>query len=246
MPFEDAADYRFNPFDLTKVWPHARLPADHGRPDGARPQPGELLRRGRAGRLRARATSCPGSACQPGQDADGRAIFSYHDTHLHRIGANYEQLPINAPAVPGALLQQGRAMTYHHAGRQPVYAPNSYGGPAADPAQGDRDRLGVEAGELGRYAYEKHADDDDFVQPGALYRDVMDDDRPRAPRDEHRRPRERRGDDRDAAARGRLLVAGRRGARRARRRRAGARQRSSPSRELRAAQELVDARAGTA
>ena len=31
MPFDDAADYRFNPFDLTKVWPHARLPADPDR-----------------------------------------------------------------------------------------------------------------------------------------------------------------------------------------------------------------------
>ena len=26
MPFEEAADYRFNPFDLTKVWPHADIP----------------------------------------------------------------------------------------------------------------------------------------------------------------------------------------------------------------------------
>jgi catalase len=33
----------------------------------------------------------------------------------------------------------------------------------------------VEAAEIGRYAYEKHADDDDFVQPRALYRNVMDD-----------------------------------------------------------------------
>ena len=26
MPFEDAKTYRFNPFDLTKVWPHSDYP----------------------------------------------------------------------------------------------------------------------------------------------------------------------------------------------------------------------------
>ena len=38
----------------------------------------------------------PGIGLSPDKMLMGR-IFSYHDTHLHRIGANYEQLPINAP-----------------------------------------------------------------------------------------------------------------------------------------------------
>ena len=66
-------------------------------------------------------------------------------------------------------------MTYRHAGNQPVYAPNSYGGPAADPELGKDLGWSVEAGELGRYAYEKHAEDDDFVQAGTMYRKVMND-----------------------------------------------------------------------
>ena len=65
MPFEEAADYRFNPFDVTKVWPHARLPADHGRPDGARPQPREPLRRGRAVGVLAREPRPRASASAP-------------------------------------------------------------------------------------------------------------------------------------------------------------------------------------
>jgi catalase len=100
-------------------------------------------------------------------------IFSYHDTHLHRIGPNYEQLPINAPRCPVHSYNKDGAMTYRHAGSQPVYAPNSYGGPEADPATG-QPGWWVEAGEIGRYAYERHRDDDDFVQAAALYRDVMD------------------------------------------------------------------------
>jgi catalase len=66
------------------------------------------------------------------------------------------------------------AMTYRHAGAQPVYAPNSYGGPQADPSK-ELPTWWVEGAEIGRYAYELHAEDDDFGQPGALYRDVMND-----------------------------------------------------------------------
>ena len=66
-------------------------------------------------------------------------------------------------------------MTYHHSGDQPVYAPNSYGGPAADPSRATEIAWDVEAAELGRTAYEKHAEDDDFGQPGTLIREVMGD-----------------------------------------------------------------------
>jgi catalase len=65
-------------------------------------------------------------------------------------------------------------MTYHHTGSQPVYYPNSYGGPEPDPSK-ELPNWWVEGGELGRYEYEPHADDNDFVQPGTLYRDVMND-----------------------------------------------------------------------
>ena len=63
-------------------------------------------------------------------------------------------------------------MTYHHPGSVPNYSPNSYGGPQADPGK-ELPSWSVEAGEMGRYEYQPHADDDDFVQPRALYRDVM-------------------------------------------------------------------------
>jgi len=102
-------------------------------------------------------------------------IFSYHDTHLHRIGANYEQLPINAPRVEVHSYNKDGQMAYRHAGSQPVYAPNSHGGPQADPLRAADLGWTVASGELGRYAYEKHAEDDDFGQAGTLYRDVMDD-----------------------------------------------------------------------
>jgi catalase len=65
-------------------------------------------------------------------------------------------------------------MTFRHAGAQPVYAPNSYGGPQAID-DGSQPTWAVEAAEIGRYAYEEHDDDDDFVQARALYTQVMSD-----------------------------------------------------------------------
>jgi catalase len=171
MPFADAADYRFNPFDLTKVWPHSDYPLiEVGRlvldrnpqnffaeVEQASFNPSNLV---------------PGTGLSPDRMLMAR-IFSYHDAHLHRIGTNYEQLPINRPQCPVHSYNKDGAMTYHHAGDQPVYAPNSTGGPAADPQHAPEIGWDVEAGELARTAYAKHADDSDFVQPGTLVREVM-------------------------------------------------------------------------
>jgi len=73
-------------------------------------------------------------------------LFSYHDTHLHRIGTNYEQLPVNRPRSEVHTYNKDGAMRYAHAGHQPVYAPNSYGGPQADALGGADPGWLVEAG----------------------------------------------------------------------------------------------------
>jgi catalase len=57
-------------------------------------------------------------------------------------------------------------------GGDPVYAPNSYGGPQAGPAPYADPAYQI-TGEIVRAAYHAHRDDTDFVQPGTLYRDVM-------------------------------------------------------------------------
>ncbi len=64
-------------------------------------------------------------------------------------------------------------MLYRHNGNQPVYAPNSYGGPKADPQRYRDPSWLVEAGEILRTAYVAHKDDNDFIRPGMLYRNVM-------------------------------------------------------------------------
>ena len=56
-----------------------------------------------------------------------------------------------------------------------MYAPNSVGGPAADPAQYGAHGGWENDGDLVRAAHSLHAEDDDFGQAGTLYREVFDD-----------------------------------------------------------------------
>ncbi len=171
MPFADAADYRFNPFDLTKVWPHGdyplipigrmvldRNPENYfAEVEQAAFEPANMVR---------------GIGPSPDKMLLGR-LFSYPDTHRYRIGPNYLQLPINQPKAPVHSYNKDGAMRYVHSGNQPVYAPNSFGGPAADPSFADV-TWGVEAGEMIRAAYQPHAEDDDFSQANAMVNQAMD------------------------------------------------------------------------
>jgi len=171
MPYAEAASYRFNPFDLTKVWPHADYPPiTIGRmvldrnPENyfaeieqAAFEPANLV---------------PGIGPSPDRMLLGR-LFSYPDIHRYRIGANYNQLPVNRPINEVHSYNKDGLMRYSHSGNQPVYAPNSYGGPQAAPDRYSDPSWLVEAGEIVRTAYVAHKDDTDFIQAGTLYRQVM-------------------------------------------------------------------------
>ncbi|MBF6048036.1 catalase [Streptomyces sp. NRRL B-1677] len=171
MPFEDAADYRFNPFDLTKVWPHEDYPPiDIGtltlnrNPENyfaeveqAAFEPSNLV---------------PGVGASPDKMLQGR-LFSYPDTHRYRIGANYLQLPVNRPKNAVHSYNRDGSMRYDNPG-DPVYAPNSFAGPVADPLLLAGEHYDV-TGEIVRSAHRLHAEDDDFGQARALWEKVMTD-----------------------------------------------------------------------
>jgi catalase len=171
MPYEDAANYRFNPFDVTKVWPHNDYPPiTVGRfvldrnPENFFAQIVEAAFDV--------ANFVPGIGPSPDRMVLGR-MFAYADSNRYRTGPNYAQLPVNRPLDEVHNYNKDGPMRYHHNGNQPVYAPNSYGGPKADPQRYRDPSWFVEAAEITRTAYEAHKDDNDFIQPGALYRQVM-------------------------------------------------------------------------
>ena len=171
MPFEDAKTYRFNPFDMTKVWPHADYPLievgtmtldrnatdNHTEIEQAAFQPNNMV---------------PGVGASPDRMLLGR-LFSYADAHRARLGVNYQQIPVNAPTSPVHSYSKDGAMRMQNVS-DPVYAPNSKGGPSAD-TEKYKPPTWYADGDIMRSAYELHAEDDDWGQPGTLVRDVMDD-----------------------------------------------------------------------
>jgi catalase len=100
-------------------------------------------------------------------------LFAYGDSARYRNGPNYMQLPVNRPIVEVHNYNKDGPMRYAYTPGQPVYAPNSYGGPRADPQRYRDPSWFVEAAEIMRTAYVAHKDDNDFIQPGMLYRNVM-------------------------------------------------------------------------
>jgi catalase len=165
MPEAEAEKYHLNPFDLTKVWPHADYPLiDVGtlelnrNPENyfadieqAAFEPSNIV---------------PGIGFSPDKMLQGR-IMSYADAHRYRIGVNYASLPVNRPL--------NEVQTYHRDGNmrsdgnfggQVNYEPNSVDGPVEDKKflepplkiSGDADR------------YDHRVGNDDYAQPGALFR----------------------------------------------------------------------------
>jgi len=100
-------------------------------------------------------------------------VFSYHDTHLHRLGPNYHLIPVNAPkhAPENSYQRDGFMRVDVNSGGEPNYWPNSFGGPEPDPKAGEP-RFDL-SGQAGRYRF-THPNDD-FVQAGTLYHKVMSD-----------------------------------------------------------------------
>jgi catalase len=172
MPYEDAANYRFNPFDLTKAWPHKDYPTiPVGRMVLDR-NPENFFAEVEQVAFEV-SNFVPGIGPSPDRMVLGR-LSAYGDSARYRIGANYKQLPVNRPLNEVHNYNKDGPMRYHHSsGSQPVYAPNSYGGPRADPRRYQDPGWFVEAAEIMRTAYVAHKDDNDFVQPGLLYRQVM-------------------------------------------------------------------------
>ena len=101
-------------------------------------------------------------------------LFSYADAHRARLGVNYKQIPVNQPKCPFHSYSKDGAMRMQNVS-DPVYAPNSKGGPQADGKKYPQVEVWSADGEFVRDAYTKRKDDDDWGQAGDLVRKVMDD-----------------------------------------------------------------------
>jgi catalase len=167
MTQKQAESFRWNPFDLTKVWPHADFPLIevgileldrnpenyHAEVEQAAFEPSALV---------------PGIGPSPDKMLQAR-LMSYADAHLYRLGANYHEIPANRPICPVRNnIRDGAMASAQHYGSAPNYWPNSLEGTPKPDA-----RYKDPAWALGQTLvdrFDSTVDHDDFTQPGNLYR----------------------------------------------------------------------------
>lgn len=187
MPFDEAASYRWNPFDLTKTWSQKDYPLIHVGHFTLNRNPQNFFAQIEQAAF-APSNLVRGIGFSPDKMLLARG-FAYADAHRYRIGANSDQLPVNQPICPVNSYAQDGAMTYQFQHpTQPVYSPNGMGrsagyqdsGTSSDAnvslgAAGDLGLWDSHGAELVRDAYVQHPEDDDFIQAGLLVREVLDD-----------------------------------------------------------------------
>ena len=171
MTAEQAKEYRFDPFDITKVWFHEDFPPMTIGRMVLNVNPKNYFAEVEQSAF-SPANFVPGIAASPDKMLQGR-LFSYHDTHIHRLGPNYHLLPINRPKAARVNYYQrdGLMAVGDNSGSGPNYYPNSFGGPEPRP-----DVLEPPTDVSGMAARQPYTHpNDDFFQAGELYRRVMTD-----------------------------------------------------------------------
>jgi catalase len=177
MPLADAETYRYDPFDVTKVWryqdypliPLGRLVLDRN-PDNFYAEIEQAAF--------SPANFVPGIEPSPDKLLQGR-LFSYPDTQRHRLGPNYALIPVNCPHARGLNNYQrdGAMRVDANGGSAPNYSPNGRGGPVPDAAAAETPI--ALAGSTERSEYPARGRADDFEQAGLLYRVLQEDERAR-------------------------------------------------------------------
>jgi catalase len=167
MPEVEAETYRWNPFDLTKVWPHGDYPLIEVGVLELNRNPENYFAEVEQAAF-SPANVVPGISFSPCKMLQAR-LFAYADAHRYRLGVNFERLPINAPRAPvvNTYQRDGHMRFDGNAGSAVNYEPNSFGGPTANPAFSEPP-LKI-SGDADRYE-QKRGVDDDYIQPGNLFR----------------------------------------------------------------------------
>ena len=167
MTEAEAQTYHINPFDLTKVWPHADYPLIEVGEMELNRNPRNYFAEIEQSAFEPR-NVVPGMGFSPDKMLQARLI-SYPDAHRYRLGVNYDALPVNAPKCPFATYNRDGAMALgDNGGSAPNYEPNSFGGPKADSRYNERPTTYADA-TVARYDHRAH-DGDYYTQPGNLFR----------------------------------------------------------------------------
>jgi catalase len=166
MPERDAEKTPYNPFDLTKVWPHKDYPLIEVGIVELNRNPENYFAEIEQLAL-SPSNVVPGIGFSPDKMLQAR-IFSYADAHRYRLGTHYEALPVNAPRCPVHHYHKDGAMRFTPNNPHPdaYYEPNSFDGPVQK-AEYREPPLRI-SGAADRHDH--RAGNDDYTQPRALFR----------------------------------------------------------------------------
>lgn len=172
MTTEQAKTFRWNPFDLSKVWPHAEFPLIDVGHFELNKIPDNYFADVEQSTF-APSNVIDGIGFSPDRMLQGR-ILSYNDAHRYRVGVNADQLPVNkCPFAVNNYHRDGAMRVDDNGGSEPNYFPNSF-----DDIYLDETRKG-NAWELesnvAAYYDRNENDDDHYSQPGTFFRDVLND-----------------------------------------------------------------------
>ncbi|KAL1490817.1 hypothetical protein ABEB36_013447 [Hypothenemus hampei] len=171
MTPEQAKQQKFDPFDITKVWPHKDFPLI---------KVGKLVLNRNPSNYFAEVEQLafspsnltPGIGDSPDRLLQGR-MYSYQDAHRYRLGANFQQLPVNKPVNPTNNFQRDGLMCIYNQGGAPNYYPNSFGGPGADPFASKWTPPTMYFEGYENY-YPQYYEEDNYSQPKVFWEKVLD------------------------------------------------------------------------
>jgi len=165
MPEHQAEATPYNPFDLTKVWPHADYPLFEVGVFELNRNPDNYFSEIEQAAF-SPSNIVPGIGFSPDKMLQAR-IFSYADAHRHRLGTHYEALPTNAPKCPVHHYHKDGHMRFFANNPNPdaYYEPNSFDGPFERPDVSEPP-LRI-SGDAARFDHREG--NDDYSQPRALY-----------------------------------------------------------------------------
>ena len=167
MTEQQTTTFRWNPFDLTKIWPHAEFPLIEVGELELNRNPQNYFAEVEQSAF-SPANIVPGMGFSPDKMLQGR-LFAYNDAHRYRVGTNYAQLPVNAPKCPFHNNQRDGSMRFDGNGNAaPNYEPNSITG---TPQQAPQYRDPAWAlGDVVADRYTHRNEEDHYSQAGALFR----------------------------------------------------------------------------
>lgn len=170
MDAKQAREFKWNPFDLTKVWPHKDFPLMDVGVLELNKIPDNYFQDVEQAAF-APANLVDGIGFSPDKMLQGR-ILSYPDAHRYRIGVNFESLPVNKCPYATTNYHRDGAMRFDgNEGDSPNYYPNSFDGNYEDdnykglPYELDSNEVA--------YFDRNENDDDHYSQPGKLFDVVM-------------------------------------------------------------------------